>query len=78
MTDAALLDLLRQFVLPAAAILAAVMLVRRSALRLLHRHAPAWLVGPGGFLIDTTGRLGLWQMRPDHHELPPGRDGGCD
>lgn len=29
---------------------------------ILFRFAPASAVGPGGFLIDTTGRLGAFQM----------------
>ncbi len=29
---------------------------------ILFRFAPPWAVGPGGFLIDTTGRLGVFQM----------------
>ncbi|PLL11994.1 hypothetical protein C0V75_13970 [Tabrizicola sp. TH137] len=30
---------------------------------LLMRFAPKWMVGPGGFLIDTRSRLGLFQMQ---------------
>jgi hypothetical protein len=30
---------------------------------LLLRFAPKWMVGPGGFLLDTRGRLGLLQMQ---------------
>jgi len=60
---------------------AVVAVVARIGGRLLRRHAPAWMVGPGGFLIDTTGRLGLLQLPPDrqlfHHggHQGPGSDG---
>ncbi|MCL4186820.1 MAG: hypothetical protein KJZ85_04375 [Rhodobacteraceae bacterium] len=47
---------------------AVVLVVARIGGRLLRRHAPAWMVGPGGFLIDTTGRLGLLQLPPDGHQ----------
>lgn len=40
-------------------------LARRIGGPLLRRHAPARLVGPGGILLDTTGRLGILQMEPD-------------
>jgi hypothetical protein len=59
--------------------------MRWVGLRLLHRFAPEWAVGPGGFLIDTRGRLGLLQMRGENlhdHSGPfdsPGGGGrGCD
>ena len=29
----------------------------------LVRFAPKWMVGPGGFLIDTRSRLGLFQLQ---------------
>ena len=61
------------------------LLVRAILLALLHRFAPAWLVGPGGFLIDTTPNsgLGILQMRPRRHwpSNPPdggGGDSSCD
>ena len=30
---------------------------------ILMRFAPSWMVGPGGFLIDTRSRLGLFQLQ---------------
>jgi hypothetical protein len=44
---------------------------------LASRLLPASLVGPGGFLIDTTrSRLGILQMRPRRHPWPSGPEGG--
>jgi hypothetical protein len=52
---------------------------------ILFRFAPPWAVGPGGFLIDTTGRLGAFQMHDAetfnrmNAETPPSVDHGrCD
>lgn len=57
---------------------------------LLLRFAPQWMVGPGGFLIDTRSRLGLLQMQDreleqwrnihDAHQGPSGppTDTRCD
>jgi hypothetical protein len=58
--------------------------VRWVALRLLYRFAPEWAVGPGGFLIDTRGRLGIFQMRQGNIHShggdgdASGGGGGCD
>ena len=49
---------------------------------LMLRFLPDSLAGPGGMLIDTTGRLGLFQMWHDHdrRDWADGSDGdgGCD
>jgi hypothetical protein len=73
---------------PAVAIpilIGATCLLRAVLLAFLHRFAPDWLVGPGGFLIDTTPNsgLGVLQMRPRQHwpSDPPtggGGEGRCD
>ncbi|QYK40623.1 MAG: hypothetical protein KF887_14565 [Paracoccaceae bacterium] len=67
------------------AVVAGVLALRRIALSLLHRFAPPWAVGPGGLLIDTRGRLGLFQMQQDprHRGFGDGSDsdpggGRCD
>lgn len=74
-------------VVPGLALFAAAALVLHLARRiggpLLRRHAPAWLVGPGGVLIDTTGRLGILQMEPDtpplaHPDATSAGDGNDD
>lgn len=48
--------------------------------RLMLAVLPSWLVGPGGFLIDTRGRLGILQMDDHHHSLGPdaGRGSGTE
>ncbi|MFN4158781.1 MAG: hypothetical protein ACK4GO_10310 [Gemmobacter sp.] len=64
-------------ILNIALLFAALAVLRWLGLRLLYRFAPVWAVGPNGFLIDTTGRLGVWQMG-DGHLNPRGDHAAAD
>ncbi|TNF62776.1 MAG: hypothetical protein EP307_06305 [Rhodobacteraceae bacterium] len=80
--DAILSEMMTTFLLPAAALFgagAALLMVLRW---LLMRFAPRWMVGPNGFLIDTTGGLGIFQMRDtqmmDYQRRTDAASGGSD
>lgn len=79
------MEMLASLATGVALLFGGVLALRWLGLRLLHRFAPAWMVGPAGVLIDTTGRLGMLQMhedprarsdtapvRPDGGGCPPG------